>query len=624
MPHRRPATPGGEETEPSSWARFGLTFSERQVAAIAEIGRTIVSGVDYEQVLAEVIEKMGRILDAESGGFMLYDEASGELVLQKPAFGFDSDELISAYHVPLSGGGNAVTVFVSGEPYFTNDAPNDPRVLQRFVRLYHARRILTVPLQIEGRPIGVFHATNKRSGDFTPQDVELALLLAPQLAVIIQSAAMMRELRRHQRQLERIIEIHNALVGMVLSGEDLHALTDRLAELMALPVLVIDSLGRATLCHDLERRPEAMEAARAMRTLLTGAGSSRPLEPLHAALNSDQLMAVPIVVGSELLGGVGTYGPAERVDDLARRTLQQAALVFALEMVKEAEVYDVERRLHADVIQRLLVTESEVEARNLLRRLEVDPGQRLRGARLRVPQQGSEPTRRHTRFAQLHRTLQLLLGRAWPGSAAVASGEDLVLILPDPRDDPERCAQRLEAILGDLAAAVRLSETEDLFFGEDLFLGVGSPVEHPLDLRRSLEEATAVIGTRRLIQSGRRVVLVEQLGLLALLARPAGPEDIDRYLERHLGALLAYDREHGSTWLTFLRTLAECNFSVKAAARRLHLHPNTGRYRAARIEELLGIDLASPTDRLHLQVALHLLDLQATLGRLAPRADPYP
>ncbi|HZU18836.1 MAG TPA: GAF domain-containing protein [Candidatus Dormibacteraeota bacterium] len=615
-----PTTPGqgGFPGQPG-WARFGATFSERQVAAIAEIGRTIVSGADYEQVLAEVIEKVSKILDAESGGFMLYDEASGELVLQKPAFGFDSDELISAYHVPLSGGGNAVTVFVSGQPYFTNDAPNDPRVLQRFVRLYRARRILTVPLQIEGRPIGVFHATNKRSGDFTPQDVELALLLAPQLAVIIQSAAMMRELRRHQRQLERIIEIHNALVGMVLGGEDLQALADRLAELVALPVMVVDSVGRTTLCHDLKHRPEAAAAARAMHGLLAGANGSRPLEPLRAELGQEELMVVPIVVGPELLGGVGTYGPADRIDDLARRTLQQAALVFALEMVKEVEIYDLERRLHADMVQRLLVTESEVEARNLLRRLEVDPGQPLRGGRLRVRRERSEPvasSRWHARFARLHRTLQLLLARAWPGSAAVAGDEDLVLILPDTDAEAEACAHRLEAVLHDLTTSARVPEAEDLF------LGVGSPATRAVDLRRSLEEATTVVGARRLVGSGRRVVLMEQMGLLGLLARPAGPQDIDRYLERHLGPLLAYDREHGSGWTTFLRTLAACNFSVKAAARRLGLHPNTGRYRAARIEELLGVDLSSATDRLHLQVALQLLDLQQTLGPLDRRAEP--
>jgi hypothetical protein len=93
----------------------------------------MVSDADYEQVLAALIEKVCELLDAESGGFMLYDPAAGELQLQRPAFGLDDDDGINVYRVPLSAGDNAVTVFLTGKPYFTNDAPNDPRCIQRYI-----------------------------------------------------------------------------------------------------------------------------------------------------------------------------------------------------------------------------------------------------------------------------------------------------------------------------------------------------------------------------------------------------------------------------------------------------------------------------------------------------------
>jgi hypothetical protein len=593
------------------WARFATTFPERQVAAITEIGRTIVSGVDYAQLLAEVIAKVGTILDAESGGFMLYEEASGQLVLQKPAFGFDSDEPIDAYRVPLSGGGNAVTVFVSGEPYMTNDAENDPRVLQRFVQLYSARRILTVRLQIEGRAIGVFHAINKRSGDFTAQDLQLALLLAPQLAVIIQSARIMRELRRHEEQLERMIEIHNALVSMVLGGGDVAALGSRLSELIGLPVVVMDATGR-TLQGGDKGQGVPVGVRQAMASLLAGAGGRRDLDPIRARAGGRDLMLIPIVVGSDLLGGVGAWGPPAQLEDLTRRTLQQAALVFALQMVKEAEVYEVERRLHADVIQHFLVTDSEMEAANLLRRLDVNPQETLRGARLRVDYEPADPAQREPRQAgvgPLHRSLQLLLARAWPGSAAVADGRDLLLVLPGTVE-AATCARRLEGVLRDLTVLSRLPA------GVHLFLGIGGEANRPLELRRSLEEAGSVVAARQLVQPGRRVVVLEQLGLLGLLARPAGPLEVDRYVDRRLGPLLAYDAEHGSDWTRFASVLVDCNFSVKAAARRSGLHFNTGRYRTARIQELLGIDLSSSSDRLDLQLALRLREVREALKPL--------
>jgi serine phosphatase RsbU (regulator of sigma subunit) len=61
---------------------------------------------------------------------------------------------------------------------------------------------MTVPLQVEGRSIGVFHIQDKLSGDYTGEDLELLQLMAPTLAVLIMSAAMLRELRDHRRRLE--------------------------------------------------------------------------------------------------------------------------------------------------------------------------------------------------------------------------------------------------------------------------------------------------------------------------------------------------------------------------------------------------------------------------------------
>jgi DNA-binding PucR family transcriptional regulator len=176
--------------------------------------------------------------------------------------------------------------------------------------------------------------------------------------------------------------------------------------------------------------------------------------------------------------------------------------------------------------------------------------------------------------------------------------------------DAEACVRKLEGVLRDLAASSPLPADAHLF------LGIGGEANRPLELRRSLEEAGTVVAARRIVHPERRVVVLEQLGLLGLLARPAGPQDVDRYLDRRLGPLLAYDAEHSSDWTRFASVLVDCNFSVKAAARRLGLHFNTGRYRAARIEELLGIDLSSSADRLDLQLALRLRELREALKPL--------
>jgi len=181
----------------------GAALTQRQLAALVEIGRTMVSQFDYDVALAAVIQKTAQILESATGAFMLYDESIGLLCLQRPAFGrFDDEELFAAYRLPLSAGGNAVTVFQTGKPYMTNHFRSDPRMLKRFVNMSVAERVMTVPLQVEGRSIGVFHIQDKLTGDYTPEDLELLELMAPSLAILITSSRMLQDLRDHRRRLE--------------------------------------------------------------------------------------------------------------------------------------------------------------------------------------------------------------------------------------------------------------------------------------------------------------------------------------------------------------------------------------------------------------------------------------
>ena len=217
---------------------------ERRVLALVRVGRAMSSTTDYEQALATLIQTISELLDAESAGFMLYDPERSELVLQQPAFGIDDPEMISAYHVSLREGGNAVRVFLSRSPYMSNDAERDPRLIRRFVRLFHARSTISVPLVVEDQAIGVCHAINKRGGPFTDEDLKLLDLVAPLLAVSVQSAHMFRDVREQRRQLERAIFLQRELSWTAFDAPGMASLTDRLATLVDRPVMVLDPAVR--------------------------------------------------------------------------------------------------------------------------------------------------------------------------------------------------------------------------------------------------------------------------------------------------------------------------------------------------------------------------------------------
>ena len=93
--------------------------------------------------------------------------------------------------------------------------------------------------------------------------------------------------------------------------------------------------------------------------------------------------------------------------------------------------------------------------------------------------------------------------------------------------------------------------------------------------RRSTELAQALSGTPRLNEG-------------------AGP------------ALWSYDAEHGTAYASTLLAYLGANSDIAGGSPRLNVHPNTCRYRLARAEQISGIALASPDERLLLWLQLRL------------------
>ncbi|MFJ8754755.1 helix-turn-helix domain-containing protein [Streptomyces sp. NPDC102441] len=73
-----------------------------------------------------------------------------------------------------------------------------------------------------------------------------------------------------------------------------------------------------------------------------------------------------------------------------------------------------------------------------------------------------------------------------------------------------------------------------------------------------------------------------------------------------LTALVAHDNRHQSRLAQSLLTYLNSYGDVRAAAAQLHVHPNTLRYRLRRAEQLTGLDLSRPDQRLLAMLQLRL------------------
>ena len=80
----------------------------------------------------------------------------------------------------------------------------------------------------------------------------------------------------------------------------------------------------------------------------------------------------------------------------------------------------------------------------------------------------------------------------------------------------------------------------------------------------------------------------------------------ERFRDSRLTSLHEHDAEHGTDLARSLLAHFEAFGDVRAASERLHVHPNTLRYRIRRAAEITGIDFSNPTERLSAQLQLLL------------------
>jgi signal transduction histidine kinase len=184
-----------------------------QLARIVEVSLTLNSTLDPEQLLQFIIKTASDLLDCENASIMLYDEKRGELFFAASA---ESDpKQLAAIPVPLEGS-VAGTIFRENRPLIISNAQTDPRHYAQVGQQinFQTRTLLGVPMRIRSRVTGVLEALNKRSGEFTADDIDLLSVIASQAAVAIQNARLIQALQKAYDELSRVDKLKSDFISI--------------------------------------------------------------------------------------------------------------------------------------------------------------------------------------------------------------------------------------------------------------------------------------------------------------------------------------------------------------------------------------------------------------------------
>jgi Nif-specific regulatory protein len=215
----------------------------RALQALYEIGQALSSGHDLDHLLQLAIGRVVTPLDIESASIILLDDERDELyfkVADDTRGG--PEQRLREVRFPAKQG-IAGWVIQKGQSLTVPDVDRDPRHY-RGVDAHtgmKTRSLICVPLRSKERIIGVLEAINKRQGVFTTEDVRLLEAFANQLALALENARLIQELRAARELLSEENRYLREAMAQTMQFETLVGEGPKMQEVYRLVELVLNT-----------------------------------------------------------------------------------------------------------------------------------------------------------------------------------------------------------------------------------------------------------------------------------------------------------------------------------------------------------------------------------------------
>ncbi|MGH2656544.1 MAG: GAF domain-containing protein [Actinomycetota bacterium] len=252
---------------------------------LVEAGLVLASELSLPAVLQKIAKLACDVADARYGALGVLG-ADG-LIQEFITHGVTEEERRAIGHIPV-GKGILGALIHDATPLRLRHIQSDPRSVGFPANHPQMTSFLGVPVKIRNRVYGNLYLTEKRGADeFTAEDERAVVTLATQAAVAIENARLYEAARAHQRRLEAISEVMEA----ILAGRNLE---DALA-LVA---------GHA-------RNLVAADAA----TIAMPSGAGELTLRVAVGAHADELRGMSFPVEGSLSGAVMRKGEALLLDD---------------------------------------------------------------------------------------------------------------------------------------------------------------------------------------------------------------------------------------------------------------------------------------------------------------------
>ena len=397
-------------------------------------------------------------------------------------------------------------------------------------------------------------------------------------------------------------------VADALDADDLSSLADTTAALVGGPITIEDAQLRVLAFSGFEREQldeQRVASVLARRTPERLAKQMRANGTVGRLAASDDVVAfagegmcprraIGIRAGGLVVGYIWAAQGASPLSVHADAALREAARLAAPLLLRRRAVTDLERNVRADLLRSLLQGRGAADA--LARDLGL-----ARGGRYVVvayqPACDDDPRTAHAEGRAVD--LIAMFFRSYRREACVVAGEDgrLAALL---RCAEEQSREALVAVvresLASLHQALKLR----------LRAGLGTPVDAADSIVVSCREAEQALRVGGDGAHGSVVDIEDVRGESFVIELAEHVAANPCPLAKPLVRLYEHDRVNGTDYVETLTVYLDCFGNTALAAERLHIHPNTLRYRVRRLTELAEVDLEQAGQRFAVEAQLRL------------------
>ncbi|WP_168119078.1 PucR family transcriptional regulator [Paenibacillus sp. HB172176] len=430
------------------------------------------------------------------------------------------------------------------------------------------------------------------------------------------NSALSRILQSKSDELSYAMDTHHAFFNLILQGEGLSEIVEKLAELIGAPVMILSAKHELVgLSSIIKPRMGAMNKLIAQlsaqkQTLPAGLYQIEHAAPSDGAMYA-MIQAIPTFQWQGYIIAFTNEGVMNKLHALA---MEQAANVLGYELLKSQAVKDRARRFKIDffseLVQGEIKTEEEIVHRGKQYGLfpseimlcvvcgrDSDEGGDTHKLNQAVAEQRAREIdqlyhRLNKQFSALDTPYVLFTLK--DKCIAILSSKELL----GSADGKRLLARHLIAIADNMASE------DDI----QLSFGIGSPFNKLLDIPAAYKQALEAYQLARANQKQRFVQFYHTKEFADLL-RLIPYEDLQEYLRDTFEPWGGIDENEQKEWHKTLRVFYDNHCHIGETAKQLYIHRNTVLYRLNRIEQLTGTQVRNPADSLRIRMALLIKEL---------------